>query len=56
MQVYLAYRRLGKTNARHYLWVAKQCKVSEVLDKYEEEIDKSDWDFILRIKGSVRIS
>ena len=56
MQVYLAYRRLGKTNARHYLWVAKQCKVSEVLDKYEERIDKSDWDFILRIKGSIRIS
>ncbi len=56
MQVYLAYRRLDKTNARHYLWVAKQFKVSEVLDKYEEKIDKSDWDFILRIKGSIRIS
>jgi hypothetical protein len=55
IQVYLVYRRLGKINARPYLWVAKQCNVPEVLEKYEDRIDKSDWDFVLRIKGSVRI-
>jgi len=55
MQVYLVYRRLGKSNARHYLWVAKQYNVPEVLEQYEDRIDKSDRDFILRIKGSARI-
>jgi len=55
MQAYLAYRLLGKNSARYYLWVVKQCKVPEVLEKYEDRIDKSDWRFILRIKGSARI-
>ncbi|NVM25437.1 MAG: HU family DNA-binding protein [Desulfobacterales bacterium] len=55
MQVYLAYRRLNKTNAPYYLWVAKQYNVQEVLDRYEDRIYASDRDFILRIKGSARI-
>ncbi len=55
MQAYLAYRRVNKTNARHYLWVAKQYNVPEVLEQYEDKIDASDRDFILRIKGSARI-
>jgi nucleoid DNA-binding protein/LysM repeat protein len=55
MQAYLAYRRLGKRNAPYYLWVAHQYNVPQVLEQYEEEIDESDRDFILRIKGSPRI-
>lgn len=55
VQVYLVYRRLNKTGARNYLWVAKQYNVPEVLEQYEDKIDASDRDFILRIKGSARI-
>jgi len=55
MQAYLAYRRLNKTNAPYYLWVAKQYNVPEVLDRYKDKIHASDRDFILRIKGSARI-
>lgn len=55
MQAYLAYRRLNKTNAPYYLWVAKQYNVPEVLDRYEDKIYASDRDFVLRIKGSARI-
>jgi len=55
MQAYLAYRRLGKSNARYYLWVANQYNMPQVLQQYEDKIDESDRDFILRIKGSPRI-
>ena len=55
MQAYLAYRRLGKSNARYYLWVANQYNMPNVLQKYEDNIDESDRDVILRIKGSPRI-
>lgn len=55
MQAYLAYRRLGKSNARYYLWVATQYNMPHVLQQYEDKIDESDRDFVLRIKGSPRI-
>jgi nucleoid DNA-binding protein len=55
MQAYLAYRRLGKSNARYYLWVANQYNMPHVLQKYEDNIDESDRDFVLQIKGSPRI-
>jgi nucleoid DNA-binding protein len=55
MQAYLAYRGLGKSNARSYLWVANQYNMPQVLQQYEDKIDESDRDFILRIKGSPRI-
>ena len=55
MQAYLAYRRLGKKNARYYLWVANQYNIPQVLQQYEDKIDESDRDLILRIKGSPRI-
>ena len=55
MQAYLAYRRLGKSNARYYLWVANQYNMPHVLQQYEDNIDESDRDFVSRIKGSPRI-
>lgn len=55
MQAYLAYRRLGKSNARYYLWVAHQYNMPHVLQQYEDNIDESDRDIILRVKGSPRL-
>jgi nucleoid DNA-binding protein len=55
VQVYLAYRRLGKSNARYYLWVACQYNMPQVLQKYEGRIKESDRELVLRIKGSPRI-
>jgi len=55
MQAYLAYRRLGKRNARFYLWVAHRYNMPHVLQKYEDKIDESDRDVILRVKGFPRI-
>jgi hypothetical protein len=52
MQVYLAYRRIGKINAFFYLWVAKQHDVPAVFDQYQDKIDESDLDSISKIKGS----
>jgi hypothetical protein len=55
MQVYLAYNRLGKGNARYYLWVANQYRMPQVWQKYEDRIEESDRDYVLRIKGSPRL-
>jgi nucleoid DNA-binding protein len=52
MQAYLAYRRLGKSNAYSYLWVANHYNTPHVLQHYEDKIDESDRDVILRVKGS----
>jgi len=55
MQAYLAYRRLDKSNARYYLWVAHQYNMPQILQQYENNIDESDRDIILRVKGSPRL-
>jgi nucleoid DNA-binding protein len=52
---YLAYIRMGKSEAYYYLWVAGQHKINGVFEKYNDKIDDSDWNSCKKIKGSVQI-
>ncbi len=52
---YLAYIRIGKSDAYYYLWVASQYKINGVFEKYNDKIDDSDWNACKKIKGSVQI-
>lgn len=52
---YLAYIRMGKSDAYYYLWVAGQYKINGVFEKYNDKIDDSDWNLCKKIKGSEQI-
>lgn len=55
MQVYLAYRRIGRQTARHYLWAAGRFDAPGVMKKYENRIHEADRRYMSRVKGTFRI-
>jgi nucleoid DNA-binding protein/LysM repeat protein len=53
VEVYLAYKRLGKKSALDYLWVAYNCDVPEVIDYYRPQISRADLVLIKNIQGKI---
>lgn len=50
IHAYLVYKKLNKTNAKDYLWVASRYDVDNKLSQFSDEIDEGDLKIIKGIK------
>ena len=50
IRAYLVYKKLNKTSAKNYLWVASLYDVDNKLSQFSDEIDKEDLNLIKGMK------
>ena len=56
IEVYLAYKKIGNQKAKYFLWVVKKWNANLIIDRYSDQIEKKDLEFLKKIHGYPRLN